>query len=188
MKVRFETRTVSVSEIVQNAGQIPGVPANPRAIDKSRLDRLRSSMASSRELLDLRPVIVYRYESVFVVIAGNMRVAAARMDGWETIPCHVITSVDSVKTLREIAIKDNVSFGKDDFESLIAEWDASELDDWGLEIPKAESESENPSEESDRPETVDIVLSVPAESCDDTVAFLASNGYECKVKPRKKKK
>lgn len=189
MKIKFETRNIPVSDIARNTGQISGVPANPRRIDKGRLERLRSSLESSGQLLELRPVIVYRHGKGYVVIAGNMRFAAAQMEGWEEIPCHVITEVDSEKTLREIAIKDNVSFGKDDFESLMAEWDIKELDDWGLEIHSVEkSEKGDGADAEYKPETVDIVLSVPTDEADTTVAFLASNGYECSVKPKKKKK
>lgn len=187
MRIEFEKVDIHPESIDMNEGQIPGVPRNPRHIDRGRLDRLLESMKSSRELLALRPVIVYLQDGRNVAIAGNMRAVAAKMAGWESIPCLRLTKVDSVKTLREIAIKDNLSFGKDDFESLISEWDAKELDDWGMELPTApDGESEN--REEDKPETVDIVLSVPSEDADNTVAFLASNGYECKVKPRKKKK
>jgi hypothetical protein len=188
MKFKFETLPLPVESLDQNIGQVSGVPGNPRTIDRSRLERLRDSLSGSKEMLDLRPVIVYLHKGRNVVIAGNMRAAAAKMAGLEEIPCHRITSVDSVKSLREIAIKDNLSSGKDDFESLIAEWDSKELDEWGLEIPSAESPGDDANDSSDKPETVEIVVSVPVESADDTVAFLASNGYECKVKPVKKKK
>lgn len=188
MKIEFETVHLHPDNIDQNEGQIPGVPANPRRIDRNRLDDLRASLKDAKEFLDLRPVIVYYHDGRNVAIAGNMRVAAAKMDHWDSIPCHRITKVDSVKTLREIAIKDNVSFGKDDFEALISEWDASELNEWGLEIPSANDKDDDNRDSDEPPETVDIVLSVPAESADDAIAFLAANGYECKVKPRKKKK
>ena len=41
---------------------------------------------------------------------------------------------------KEFIIKDNVSFGKWDWDMLANEWDASELEDWGLNLPIQESE------------------------------------------------
>ena len=41
---------------------------------------------------------------------------------------------------KEFIIKDNVSFGKWDWDILANEWDSSELEDWGLNLPIQESE------------------------------------------------
>ena len=41
---------------------------------------------------------------------------------------------------KEFIIKDNVSFGKWDWDALANEWDASELENWGLNLPIQESE------------------------------------------------
>ena len=41
---------------------------------------------------------------------------------------------------KEFIIKDNVSFGKWDWDMLANEWDTSELEDWGLNLPIQESE------------------------------------------------
>jgi len=186
MKIDFDTQFVAPRLLERNSGQIPGVPANPRKIDRGKLDRLAKSLRDSRQMLELRPIIAYRHEGKLVVIAGNMRLAAASLAGFEEIRCHVIEKCDSAKTLREIAIKDNVAFGKDDFDALMSEWDREELEDWGMDIAEAEK-PEDGKEGDGETEAVDIVISVPAEESDSVVTFLASNGYECAVKPRKKK-
>ena len=54
---------------------------------------------------------------------------------WEQIPCKEIPSTTSVEKLREIVIKDNQSFGEDDWDEL-KEWDQGELEEWGMEIPE----------------------------------------------------
>lgn len=41
---------------------------------------------------------------------------------------------------KEFIIKDNVSFGKWDWDALANEWETSELEDWGLNLPIRESE------------------------------------------------
>lgn len=187
MKIEVCTGYVQVKSLVPNTGQIEGVPANPRKIDRKKLQKLADSLKESKQLLDIRPLIVYRTpKNELVVIAGNMRLAAAKLALFEEIHCHVIEKCDSARTLREIAIKDNLAFGKDDYDLLMEEWDREELDEWGLEILEAEK-PEKKQESDDKPDTVDIVISVPADDSDSVVTFLASNGYECAVKPRKKK-
>jgi hypothetical protein len=39
------------------------------------------------------------------------------------------------KQQREFIIKDNVGFGEWDWDDLANEWDAEELEDWGLDLP-----------------------------------------------------
>lgn len=194
MKIEVDTCYVPVNNLFPNTGQIEGVPANPRKIDRKKLQKLADSLKGSEQLLDLRPLIVYRNpnenrpaKNELVVIAGNMRLAAAKLASIEQVHCHIIEKCDSARTLREIAIKDNLAFGKDDYDLLMEEWDREELDEWGLEIVEAEK-PEKKQDSDDKPESVDIVITVPMEDSESTVAFLASNGYECTVKPRKKKK
>ena len=38
--------------------------------------------------------------------------------------------------LREIASKDNISFGETDMDALLNEWNRQELQDWGMELPE----------------------------------------------------
>ena len=71
----------------------------------------------------------------YVVIGGNMRLRACKELGMETVPCKVLPADTPVAKLREYAIKDNNGFGEDDWDVLANEWDAEELQDWGMELP-----------------------------------------------------
>ena len=53
----------------------------------------------------------------------------------ETVPCKVLPADTPVAKLREYAIKDNNGFGEDDWDILANEWDAEELQEWGMELP-----------------------------------------------------
>lgn len=57
---------------------------------------------------------------------------------------------------REFIIKDNVSFGDWDYDALANEWEATDLDDWGVDIPWEENpdsgDGEGSSGSSDKPE------------------------------------
>jgi DNA modification methylase len=86
-------------------------------------------------MLKLRELLVVEHGSKFVVIGGNMRLRACKELGMETVPCKVLPADTPVAKLREYAIKDNNGFGEDDWDILANEWDAEELQDWGMELP-----------------------------------------------------
>ena len=48
--------------------------------------------------------------------------------------------------IREMIIKDNRSFGEDDFDILANDWDATELNTWGCKVWNPEEEKEEPEE------------------------------------------
>ena len=56
-----------------------------------------------------------------------------------TIPI-IKASTLSEAEQKEFIIKDNVSFGRWDWDMLANEWETSELEDWGLDLPIQESE------------------------------------------------
>jgi len=64
-----------------------------------------------------------------------MRLRACKELGMEAVPCKVLPADTPVAKLREYAIKDNNGFGEDDWDVLANEWDAEELQDWGVELP-----------------------------------------------------
>jgi hypothetical protein len=64
-----------------------------------------------------------------------MRLRACLDLGYKEVPCKVLPADTPVAKLREYAIKDNNGFGEDDWDVLANEWDAEELEDWGVELP-----------------------------------------------------
>jgi len=50
-------------------------------------------------------------------------------------PCKVLKKDTPVEKLKAIAIKDNIGYGDNDWETLANEWDSDKLTEWGLEIP-----------------------------------------------------
>lgn len=60
----------------------------------------------------------------------------AYWERWKDKPtAHIIRATElSEAEQREFIIKDNVGFGDWDMDALANEWDAEELDDWGLDV------------------------------------------------------
>ena len=80
--------------------------------------------------------------------------------GWKEVPVEIVDWDEDKQ--RQFIIKDNVGFGEWDWEMLANEWDAEQLEDWGLDIPAFDDPKELEAEEDDyeMPDqiTTDIVL------------------------------
>lgn len=105
-------------------------PANPRTIKDDKFKKLVQSVKEFPEMLDKRPIVVNKE---LVVLGGNMRLKACIEAGMKDVP--VIVADWSEEKQREFIIKDNVSGGEWDWDVLANEWDAVQLDNWGVDIP-----------------------------------------------------
>lgn len=121
-----------ITQLEQNSGQIAGLPANPRQWTKADVERLAKSIEETPELLEARPLIVVPLGKTFVVLGGNLRLAALKHLGRKTAPVYVLPEDTPIDKQKEIVIKDNGSFGSWDWDMLANEWDSLPLNDWGL--------------------------------------------------------
>lgn len=132
----METKSIIISALNHNTGQIEGLPKNPRVIKDSRYKQLVKSIKEDPEMLELRELIVIPYKRNFVVIAGNQRLKACIELGYKEMICKVLPANTSIDKLKAITIKDNVSFGQHDWEALKLDWSDLELSNWGLDVEK----------------------------------------------------
>ena len=153
--VTFER--IHISRLDFNTGQIPGLPPNPREWTDLELKRLAKSMKNTPELVEARGCIVIPYEGRYVVLGGNLRLAAAKFLKWRDIMCAVLPEGTKVAKLKEIVLKDNSSFGSWDLSLLRKDWSEFDFGDWGINVtwdtagptPDA-SVGETPQEEIER--------------------------------------
>jgi DNA modification methylase len=128
------------------ASLIRNNPNNPRVIKDDKFKKLVQSLKDFPEMAEVREVVINKDN---IVLGGNMRFKAMIEAGWTDVPVKIVDwSEDKQK---EFIIKDNVSGGEWDWDTLANEWDMDELDDWGLDIP-ADLEPEVEVEEDDAPE------------------------------------
>ncbi len=86
-------------------------------------------------MLELRELIVYPMpEGRYIVVCGNLRLRACRELKYKELPCKVLDPSTDVRKLREYAAKDNVSFGENDMDVMMNEWDKDELAVWAVEF------------------------------------------------------
>lgn len=138
-------------------GTLKPNPNNPRIIKDDKFRKLVQSIKELPEMADVRPVVV---NTDMVVLGGNMRLKAMKEAGWKEVPIEVVDWDEDKQ--RQFIIKDNVSGGEWDWEMLANQWDAEELQDWGLDLPDFAQAKELEAEEDDYevPDEVqtDIVL------------------------------
>ena len=114
---------VNISEIKEN-------PENPRYIKDSKFKKLVKSIKEFPEMLEKRPIIV---DENMVVLGGNMRLRACKSAGlFEVWIDKAIGWTEDQK--REFIVKDNVGFGEWDWDILANDWDASDVESWGLDV------------------------------------------------------
>lgn len=131
----MQSQLIDIKKLVNNTGQIEGLPANPRLIKDDKYKKLVQSIKDDPEMLDLRELLVYPFNKKYVVIAGNMRLKGMQELNYTQAPCKVLDAKTSVEKLKAYTIKDNISFGEHDWDLIANEWDAEQLDGWGLDIP-----------------------------------------------------
>jgi len=104
-------------------------PDNPRIIKDDKFKKLIESVKSFPEMLELRPIVV---NSEMMILGGNMRFAACKEAGLKEVPVIIADNL-TAEQQKEFIIKDNVSGGEWDWEVLANQWDAVELDAWGVD-------------------------------------------------------
>jgi hypothetical protein len=114
-------------------------PNNPRLIKDEKFKKLVKSIKDFPEMLDIRPIVV---NADMIILGGNMRYKACVEAGLKEIPVIVADNLTEEKQ-REFLIKDNTSGGEWDWEMLANQWDAEQLEDWGLTISTFNSDNIN---------------------------------------------
>lgn len=120
----MKTITVRITEVKAN-------PNNPRIIKDDKFQKLVASIKELPQMLQLRPIVV---NDDMVVLGGNMRLKACKEAGLKEIPIIKASELNEEQQ-RAFIIKDNVGFGEWDWDALANEWDAEQLDEWGLDLP-----------------------------------------------------
>ena len=153
----MDFKKIHLTRLDFNTGQIPGLPPNPREWTDGEIKKLAKSMKGTPELTEARGCIVVPYEGRYVVLGGNLRLAAAKYLKWPDIMCAILPEGTKVSKLKEIVLKDNSSFGSWDLSMLRKDWAEFDFGDWGINVtwdtsgptPDA-SLSETPQEEIER--------------------------------------
>jgi ParB-like chromosome segregation protein Spo0J len=167
----MKTQKVKISEVKMNTN-------NPRLIKDDKFAKLVRSIKEFPKMLEIRPIVV---NADMIVLGGNMRLKACKEAGLKEVT--IIFADDLTEDeQKQFIIKDNVGFGEWDWEQLANEWDADNLQDWGLDIPKFE-EFEEPKDLSDSlTQMFKIEVNCNSEEEQEkTYNKLIELGFECRL-------
>jgi hypothetical protein len=118
--------------------KIKANPNNPRLIKDDKFKKLVKSIEAFPDMLDKRPIVcVTDTDGKIYPLGGNMRLKALKELSYSEIPETWVTMADdwTEEQKREFIIKDNVGYGEWDWDELANNWDAEQLEEWGLDIP-----------------------------------------------------
>lgn len=158
-------------------------PNNPRVCKDDKFAKLVNSIKEFPKMMELRPMVV---NSDMVVLGGNMRLKALKEAGYKEVPDEWVKSAESLteEEQRRFIIADNVGFGEHDWDMLANEWDAVELESWGLDIPSFDTDNnEDYNDLSDKIKNdfrIEIILKDEEEQ-EKTYNELIEKGYECRL-------
>ena len=108
---------------------------NPRQIKKDDFERLKKSIQSFPEMLNIREIVVDENNQI---LGGHQRVQALLANGEKEVDVKVVEGL-SEEQKREFTIRDNIQNGEWDFDTLANEWSDLDLQDWGiLNAPSSE--------------------------------------------------
>ena len=185
MNKKIEIKMYPLEKLELNEGQLKGLGKNPRYIKEGEFEKLKKSISDSPEFLEARPLLAYPLDNGnYIVIAGNMRLRAARELDFKEIPCYIFDKKTPIKKLKEYTIKDNVEFGSTDWDELAnGEWETDDLQNWGVDcsfLQHDDAESlddffeEVESGEAKKEKKIEIKVRIPEEEEDtkDTIKQL----------------
>lgn len=179
---RLKTSTtvlLSIANLVVNEGQMEGLPANPRSIQRVKFELLKRSIKEHPEFLIYNPLKVYhlRYDK-YLIIGGNMRFQALQQLGYSEVPCAIIDKDTPIEELRAYTILDNSGFGQWDWDMITNEWDANDVQDWGVDFPVFDEEDEEEKNKADEDEDEKLTITIPREykaRKDEIISTIQSN-------------
>ena len=135
-------------------------------------------------MLNKRPLVCFTdTDGKYVVLGGNMRLKACNELKLKEIPI-IIADEWTEEQKNEFLIKDNVGFGEWDWDDLANEWDAEKLEEWGLDLPKFDTDTDN--ELKDLSSTIENLYRIEV-TCNDEehqeniYNKLIEQGYECRL-------
>jgi len=133
----MKTEKININKIKLN-------PNNPRLIKDDKFAKLVQSIKDFPEMLEIRPIVV---NDDMIILGGNMRFKACKEAGLKEVSIIKASGLSAEKQ-REFLIKDNVSGGEWDWQ-LLNDWDSLELESWGLDVSKFDTDYSDKNEEID---------------------------------------
>ena len=110
-------------------------PYNPRKSNEKQEANLKKSL----EKFGVVEPIVFNKRTGYIV-GGHFRIRELKKLGYKEVDCVIVDLNEDDE--KELNIRLNANTGEWDEEMLSLDWDAEQLDDWGLDVPNWDAEQE----------------------------------------------
>lgn len=99
-----------------------------------KFTKLKQSIQDFPKMMSLRPIVI---DNMGMILGGNMRYRALQELGFKEIPETWVKRAEELtaEEKRRFIIADNIGFGEWDWDELANNWDAGDLESWGLDTP-----------------------------------------------------
>ena len=143
--MKKERKSIQLSELQTNSGQLSWLPRNPRSWTATDINRTVKSINEDPDFLEDRPLLAVENKGKYVVFGGNLRLTAIRKTNLTQVSVMVYfpDTAQEQEVVKRRAIKDNGSFGDWDYDTLANEWEG-EFSDWGVGVPDDWGKSQDP--------------------------------------------
>jgi len=155
---------VKIGDLSRNEGQLSALPSNPRKLTEAKKWLLIESVLKFPKMIELRKIVLDSKESPVSIagnmrllvirelieiddeefdrIVSEYDLSEENIELWKSlrkrkaIPASWVAYADELTEdeKREFIIKDNMSYGEDDWNMLTSEWDIEELKSWNPEL------------------------------------------------------
>lgn len=137
--------------------ELKKLAGNPRTIKKADMEKLKTSIKNNKDYFEARPLILSDRTGELVIIAGNQRYEASKALKMDEVPTVLLSGLTEERE-KEIIIRDNVNNGDWDMDALANEWDAEQLQEWGVsEIKPYKSIEEDEVDPVDEEQTFSVL-------------------------------
>lgn len=123
--------------------ELKKLEGNPRIIRDKQFKTLCNSIRDNSKYFEARPLILSNRTGQLIIIAGNQRYEAAKALKLKEVPTFLMEGLTEDKE-KEIVIRDNISNGEFDMDTLANAWGDLPLIEWGIDIPKSWNEEPPP--------------------------------------------
>ena len=112
-------------------------PNNPRTMTAAKLEKLKDSISDFTKMMSLRPIVVDEKNQI---LGGNQRFLALKLLKYKEVPSEWIKKAEDLneEEKQRFIIADNVNFGTWDYEALEMNFERSDLQNMGLDLPPLE--------------------------------------------------
>lgn len=154
-------------------------PYNPRKSNEKQEADLKKSL----EKFGVVEPIIFNKQTGYIV-GGHFRVRELKKLGYKEVECVIVDLNEDDE--KELNIRLNANTGEWNWEMLQAEWDLTELEEWGVDVPewdnKEVQEKEQVDLSGDLKETFEVIISCTDETHQEQVYNkMIADGFEVRV-------